>query len=209
MNAVRSTYPFVKRILDVIGSGMAMMFFLPILSIIAFLVRRDGGPALYADRRVGLHGKEFGCLKFRSMVMNGNEILAKHLENDPSAMAEWQATQKLRNDPRITWIGRFLRKTSLDELPQFINVFKGDMSLIGPRPVSHRELIERYGRNSRYYKLVRPGITGPWQISGRSKITYEKRVMMDVEYARNPSYLKDTKIIMATPAAVIFLRGAY
>jgi lipopolysaccharide/colanic/teichoic acid biosynthesis glycosyltransferase len=209
MRLVKMTFPVVKRVLDVIGSGMAILFFMPILSVIAFLVRRDGGPALYADQRVGLHGTEFGCLKFRSMVLNGSDVLSEHLRRNPVALEEWNATQKLKNDPRITRIGRFLRKTSLDELPQFINVLKGDMSLIGPRPVGKKELKDRYGKNARYYKLVRPGITGPWQISGRSKISYERRVMMDVEYCRNPSYLKDTKIIIATPAAVIFLRGAY
>jgi lipopolysaccharide/colanic/teichoic acid biosynthesis glycosyltransferase len=206
---INRSFPIVKRILDVIGSGLAILFFLPILSVIAFLVRRDGGPALYADVRIGKNGAKFGCLKFRSMVVNGNEVLADHLAKNHLAQEEWASTQKLRNDPRITSIGGFLRKSSLDELPQFINVFKGDMSLIGPRPVGQRELEERYGNSAAAYCSVKPGITGPWQISGRSNLSYEQRVMLDVEYATHPSYWKDTKIIMATPMVVMQRRGAY
>ena len=183
------------------------MILSPLLLAIAIMVRRGGGPALYRHKRVGFEGRMFGCIKFRSMDVNGDRILADLLANDADAAAEWAATQKLRNDPRITPIGRFLRHTSLDELPQLLNVLRGEMSLVGPRPVVQSEL-SFYGENADYYMLARPGVTGLWQVSGRSDTTYEQRVRLDVWYVRNWSLWHDLAILMKTVPVVLFRRGA-
>ena len=142
--------------------------------------------------------------------LKANEAaLAELLERDPEAAAEWEATRKLKNDPRVTRIGKFLRATSLDELPQLINVLKGEMSLVGPRPVTATELAANYGAAAEHYQLVRPGITGPWQVSGRSETSYDRRVALDVAYATQPSLVTDIRLLLATPAAVLLRRGAY
>lgn len=199
----------VKRTLDVVIAFIALIFLAPIMLVLAFLIRnRDGGPALFRQKRIGLDGKEFLCLKFRSMVTNAAEELDKVLKSDPEAAAEWARDQKLRNDPRITPVGRFIRKTSLDELPQLINILKGEMSIIGPRPIVQNE-IEKYGVFFQDYASVKPGVTGLWQISGRNDTTYEERVQLDVDYAKKWSIWLDLKILFMTIPAVLFSKGAY
>jgi len=198
-----------KRALDVAGAGALLLLGAPVFLLLALLVRADGGPAFYAHERIGRGGRRFGCLKFRSMVVDSAARLEALLASDPAARAEWEATRKLRDDPRITWVGRFLRATSLDELPQLINVLRGDMSLVGPRPVVAAELAAHYGVAAEHYLAVRPGITGLWQVSGRSDTSYAQRVALDVRYATNPSLLEDVRILLRTPAAVLLRRGAY
>ncbi|SDB43991.1 sugar transferase [Belnapia rosea] len=201
--------PGLKRALDIAGAGALLLLGAPVFLLLALLVRADGGPAFYAHERVGRGGRRFGCLKFRSMVVDSATRLEALLASDPAARAEWEATRKLRHDPRITWIGRLLRATSLDELPQLINVLRGDMSLVGPRPVVAAELAAHYGAAAEHYLAVRPGITGLWQVSGRSDTSYAQRVALDVRYATNPSLLEDVRILLRTPAAVLLRRGAY
>jgi len=201
--------PVAKRALDILGAGLLLFAAMPVFLVIAALVRLDGGPVFYAHERIGRGGRSFGCLKFRSMVPDADRRLAALLERDPFARAEWDATRKLKNDPRITWVGRFLRASSLDELPQLLNVLKGEMSLVGPRPVQANELAAFYGAAAQHYMSVRPGITGAWQVSGRNDTSYAQRVALDVAYASNPSLLTDLGILLRTPAAVLARRGAY
>jgi lipopolysaccharide/colanic/teichoic acid biosynthesis glycosyltransferase len=198
-----------KRGLDILGAAGLLLATLPLFLVLAVLVKLDGGPVFYAHERVGRGGRMFGCLKFRSMVQGADRKLAELLARDERARAEWEATRKLKNDPRVTWVGRFLRASSLDELPQIINVLRGDMSLVGPRPVQAAELAAYYGGAAHHYLSVRPGITGPWQISGRNDTTYAERVALDVAYVSRPSVLNDIRILLRTPAAVLARRGAY
>ena len=197
-----------KRALDVVGAALLLVLFAPVMAVIALLVARDGGAVFYAHRRVGRDGASFGCLKFRSMVPDADLRLAELLERDPAARAEWEATRKLRRDPRITSVGRFLRASSLDELPQLINVLKGEMSLVGPRPVQQAELNAFYGAAASYYRSVRPGLTGLWQISGRNDTSYAERVALDVHYVAEATLLDDLRILLRTPLAVLRRRGA-
>ncbi len=202
--------PALKRTIDIVGAAALLLALLVPLGLIALLVRADGGPVLFAHRRVGRGGASFGCLKFRSMVPDAERRLAALLARDPAARAEWEAARKLRDDPRVTWIGRFLRASSLDELPQLINVLKGEMSLVGPRPVQAAELATFYGAAAaEHYMAVRPGITGLWQVSGRSDTSYARRVALDVAYVSRPSLRADLRILLRTPAAVLLRRGAY
>jgi lipopolysaccharide/colanic/teichoic acid biosynthesis glycosyltransferase len=205
----KSLFPIAKRALDMIGAGIGLVLLSPFFLIAALMVRADGGPAFFAHQRVGRGGKLFGCLKFRSMVIDSQARLETLLANDPAARAEWEATRKLKNDPRITRIGRFLRSTSLDELPQLINVLRGEMSLVGPRPVQEAEIDRYYGASAAHYMAVRPGITGLWQVSGRSETSYESRVALDVAYVSRPSMIADLTILLRTPVAVLSRRGAH
>lgn len=205
----KALFPIAKRALDIIGAGVGLVLLAPFFLIVALMVRADGGPAFFAHQRVGRGGKLFGCLKFRSMVIDSQARLEALLANDPAARAEWEATRKLKNDPRITPIGRFLRSTSLDELPQLINVLLGEMSLVGPRPVQEAEIDRYYGASAAHYMAVRPGITGLWQVSGRSETSYESRVALDVAYVSRPSLLADLSILLRTPVAVLSRRGAH
>jgi lipopolysaccharide/colanic/teichoic acid biosynthesis glycosyltransferase len=198
----------LKRAFDVLAAGGMLLLLAPLFLLLAALVRRDGGAAFYAHTRVGQGGRGFGCLKFRSMVTDSQARLDALLAADPAARAEWEASRKLKNDPRITAIGHILRKTSLDELPQLVNVLRGEMSLVGPRPVVAAELDEYYGPAAAQYMSVRPGITGLWQVSGRSNTSYAQRVAMDVAYASQPSLWTDIKILARTPMAVLARRGA-
>jgi len=188
----------LKRSVDIVLSVFGIVLLAPLL-IICFAVTRlsSPGPALFRHRRVGFNGKHFDCLKFRTMVTDAPERLRRLLESDRLAAAEWEANRKLRDDPRITVIGAILRKSSLDELPQLFNVLKGDMSIVGPRPVTDEEL-ERYASSVGAYLSCRPGITGLWQVSGRSTTTYNKRVACDAFYARNWSMTLDAKIMVVT-----------
>jgi len=196
-----------KEALDGFAATLIVALLSPLFLVIALLVMLDGGPAFYSQRRVGYRGRHFGCLKFRSMVMDADARLAALLERDSAARAEWEESCKLTNDPRVTRIGRFLRKTSLDELPQLINVLRGEMSLVGPRPITQAEL-SRYGTGAEQYLAARPGITGRWQTSGRSDTSYDRRVQYDVEYVANWSLRTDVAILFATVPAVMLRRGA-
>jgi exopolysaccharide production protein ExoY len=199
---------FSKRMLDILGSAALLTLLSPLLLVITLMVRKDGAQVLFGHRRVGAQGRQFRCWKFRSMVPNAETVLRDVLERDPVARAEWEKDFKLRDDPRITPIGRFLRSTSLDELPQLINVLLGDMSLVGPRPIVPAEA-SRYGRRISSYCSVRPGLTGLWQISGRSDAAYRSRVAMDVVYARSKRISLDLRILAATAPVVISGRGSY
>lgn len=196
------------RMLDVLIALLALLFIAPLLLLLAAAVRSDGGPALYRQERIGRDGKVFNCLKLRSMVIDADVRLNMLLEQDEAARAEWERDHKLRVDPRITGFGRFLRKSSLDELPQLINVVRGDMSIVGPRPIVAGE-VTRYRGYFRYYCSVRPGITGLWQVSGRNDVSYRRRVACDVVYAKARCMPLDIKIIAATVPAVMFARGSF
>jgi len=185
-----------------------LVFLLPLMIFIALAVRlQDGGPALFKHRRVGLNGAAFRCWKFRTMRVDAEARLAELLAGDPEARSEWERDQKLRNDPRITPLGRFLRKSSLDELPQLINLLRGEMNLVGPRPIVEAE-IARYGWRYKHYQSVKPGITGLWQVSGRNAVDYRTRVAMDALYATRRSLGLDLRIIASTAPAVLFSRGS-
>jgi lipopolysaccharide/colanic/teichoic acid biosynthesis glycosyltransferase len=202
--------PHSKRAFDVVLALLLLALTSPLLLLLAGAARLDGGPALYAHHRVGRGGRAFRCLKFRTMVPGADRILAEHLARDPAARAEWEATRKLRRDPRITRVGRLLRSTSLDEMPQIVNVLRGEMSFVGPRPVVPDELDEHYGLIGRgAYLSVRPGITGLWQVSGRSDTGYEERVALDIAYVRRPSFRQDLVILLRTVGAVLRRQGAY
>jgi lipopolysaccharide/colanic/teichoic acid biosynthesis glycosyltransferase len=179
----------------------------PMLVIAAMIVRLDGAPVLFGHYRVGLRGKLFRCFKFRSMYRNSEQMLSEVLRNDPAAHAEWERDHKLANDPRVTPIGRLLRRTSLDELPQLLNVLRGEMSLVGPRPITVAELT-RYGSVRWHYLSVLPGITGSWQVNGRTNTTYEERVALDREYIEKRSPTLDLKILLQTVKVVITRDGA-
>ncbi len=197
------------RVLDIVAAFTLLILFLPVLLLIAALIKlQDGGPALFWQLRLGHGGRRFPCFKFRSMVMDAPAKLEAYLAANPEARAEWQRDHKLRNDPRITALGAFLRKSSLDELPQFLNVLRGDMSLVGPRPIVDAEIV-RYGRFIRHYCSVRPGITGLWQVSGRNDVSYRRRVAMDVLYVRNHSFSGNLQILAKTVPSVLLRRGSY
>lgn len=198
----------MKRLFDVTVASALLVLLAPFMLGVAALIRRDGGPALFAHRRVGMNDTRFGCLKFRTMIVNADEVLRRVLETDPEARAEWERDFKLRNDPRITPVGRFLRRTSLDELPQLINVVRGEMSLVGPRPIIEKEM-ERYGDDIRYYLEARPGLTGLWQVSGRNDSGYGRRVKLDAWYVKNWSLWHDITILLKTVRVVLTKEGAY
>ena len=199
---------YQKRIVDIVLalSGIALLAPLLIICYIA-TVLSSPGPALFRHRRVGFNGKHFNCLKFRTMVTDAPERLRNLLESDPMAAAEWRSNRKLRNDPRVTAIGAILRKSSLDELPQLFNVLRGEMSIVGPRPVPDEEL-ERYAASITAYLACRPGITGLWQVSGRSTTTYSKRIACDTFYSNNWSMSLDAKIVIVTLPALLATDGA-
>ncbi len=197
------------RIFDIFVAAVAIVILAPVMVALAVLIRAaDGGPALFAHDRVGLGGRAFRCIKFRTMVVDADVRLAQLLAEDPFARREWQSHYKLRSDPRISRLGGFLRRSSLDELPQLFNVLRGDMSIVGPRPIVISE-IPLYGRRYRTLCSVRPGMTGLWQVSGRNDTTYRRRVALDTVYAKNKSLLWDMKIMAMTISAVIFARGSY
>lgn len=200
--------PDLTRLLDIVIASLAILFLGPLMLIIALAVWIvDPGPIFFAHHRIGRSGRIFPCYKFRSMVTNSQEVLERLLESDNVARLEWEVNHKLTDDPRITKIGRFLRKSSLDELPQFFNVLRGDMGLVGPRPIVAAEVV-RYGRYFREYCAVRPGITGLWQISGRSDTTYRRRVALDVMYSRNRTMRLNMRILAATPLVVVIAKGS-
>jgi exopolysaccharide production protein ExoY len=196
-----------KRFLDLALCVLLIPLILPVVAVIALIVRRDGGPAFFGHERIGRDGVPFRCLKIRSMVPTAGARLQALLREDPKAAAQWKAERKLDNDPRVTWFGAFLRKSSLDELPQMWNVLRGEMSLVGPRPVPRDELDENYGRYKRIYQSMRPGVTGLWQVSGRNDVSYAERVRMDVDYANGISLWLDLTIVTRTVFAVLNSTG--
>ncbi len=201
----------LRRIFDILFSILVLILTFPLFIAIAIAIKlTDKGPIFFKHKRVGLNGKTFEVIKFRTMYPDAQEKLKELLEKDPKAREEWEKTFKLKNDPRVTPIGKFLRKTSLDELPQFINVLKGEMSVVGPRPVTEEELKKYYGDKAKYYLSVKPGITGYWQVEGRSDVEdYKKRVEMDVWYVKNRSFWLDLKIILKTIKVMLTGKGAY
>ncbi|MBR1279656.1 sugar transferase [Bradyrhizobium sp. AUGA SZCCT0283] len=198
-----------KRAADIVLSLCGIVLLAPFF-ILCYVATAcfSPGPVLFRHKRVGFNGMPFDCLKFRTMAIDAPARLHRHLEADPAAASEWIATRKLRNDPRVTAIGTILRRSSLDELPQLFNVLKGDMSIVGPRPVTEEEL-DRYSDAITAYYACRPGITGLWQVSGRSNTTFQRRVVLDSHYAHHWSMVLDAKIIMATIPAVCFSNTAY
>ena len=203
--------PWWKRPFDIVVSLFCIILFTPIMLLIALAIKlTDGGKVIYSHTRIGYNGKKIKVFKFRSMYMDAEDRLKNILDTDENAKKEWERTFKLKNDPRVTPIGKFLRKTSLDELPQFFNVLKGDMSIVGPRPVVQEELEKFYKDKAIIYKSVKPGVTGYWQVEGRSDIEdYEERVKMDEFYIKNQSFWLDIKIILKTIKVMCTGKGAY
>jgi exopolysaccharide production protein ExoY len=205
---IRRANGLTKRAIDVTLAAAGLIFLLPVLVVVAAVIAAvDRQNPIFGHKRVGRHGDDFRCWKFSSMRADGDAILAEHFAANPEAACEWSENRKLREDPRVTKLGRFLRKTSIDELPQLVNVVLGEMSLVGPRPITREELL-RYGRDRRYYLVVRPGITGLWQVSGRSDVSYERRVQYDRAYIENWSVAGDVAILVRTIPAVLLSDGA-
>ena len=199
----------LKRSVDLAIASATLVCFSPLFLMIAAMIKlSDGGPVLYRHQRVGHHSRPFGCLKFRTMTTKGDELLKAHLQASPEAAKEWRESRKLKSDPRVTTIGAVLRHLSLDELPQLINVMRGEMSLVGPRPIVTEEIC-KYGSKSELYFRARPGLTGPWQVSGRNDVSYDRRIRLDCDYVENWSLWRDIVIIAKTIPAVIFARGSY
>ncbi len=200
----------IKRLVDIIAGLAGTILLIPIticIYIAKKILKEDDGPIFYDQLRIGKGGKHFKLYKYRSMVIGADKILEEYLAENEEARIEFEQNQKLKNDPRITKLGNFLRKTSLDEFPQFINILKGDMSLVGPRPIVDRE-VELFGDKMKTVHSVRPGLTGYWAANGRSDTTYEQRVEMEAYYAENFSLLLDIKIIFKTIKSVIKKEGA-
>lgn len=197
-----------KRALDLLVSLLLLPALIPVMAAIWLVIRRDGGAALFCQPRVGMNGRVFGCYKFRTMVVDAERVLEEMIARDPEVAEEWHRLQKLRRDPRITAIGRVLRKTSLDELPQILNVLKGDMSLVGPRPFlpAQQPIYDAAGGHA-YYRL-RPGVTGLWQVFSRHDTTFASRVRFDEAYGQNLSALGDLSLILRTAKVVLSRTGA-
>ncbi len=199
----------LHRVFDVFFALALILVLLPVFAFLAIVVKcSDGGPVLYAQKRIGRGGAYFPCFKFRSMVTNSDQVLQQLLAVSPEARAEWDRDRKLRRDPRVTAVGRIMRKTSLDELPQLFNILVGQMSVVGPRPIVQSE-IPLYGVYFGDYCSVRPGLTGLWQISGRNDVTYEERVQLDRSYVQSRSLVGDFSILARTVPAVLLSRGCY
>jgi exopolysaccharide production protein ExoY len=199
----------IKRALDISMALAAFVALSPLFILTALLVTlTDPGPIFYRHVRLGHGRRSFACIKFRTMVANADEVLEQHLRSSPNAAAEWAAARKLKNDPRITRVGAVLRKLSIDELPQLINVLRGEMSMVGPRPIVFDE-VPLYGTDIDFYFSARPGLTGVWQVSGRSDATYSRRVALDRRYVENWSLWTDLVVVIKTVPAVLTARNAY
>ena len=206
---VHADFKAGKRALDLIVSIVLMILLMPLLILIATSIKvSEGGPVFFTQMRIGKNGSRFRCVKFKTMVADAEQVLDAYLEQCSEARIEWMETQKLRNDPRVTPLGQFLRKSSLDELPQLFNVALGDMSLVGPRPIIEAE-IPRYGDDIFAYISVRPGITGLWQVSGRSNCTYVERVKLDARYVSEWRLQNDILILLRTVPALLRRVGSY
>ncbi len=198
-----------KRLVDILLILLSLPVTLPILGLLSMVVlMTTPGPIFYSHRRIGRNGAFFSMWKFRTMCENSAEVLEDYLTRHPEARAEWSRTHKLRFDPRVTGIGRFLRRYSLDELPQLWNVIAGKMTLVGPRPIVAAE-VEKYGDGFRFYRRVKPGLTGLWQVSGRSQLTYPQRVQLDCDYVEKWSMRRDFVILLRTFLSVVNQDGAY
>jgi lipopolysaccharide/colanic/teichoic acid biosynthesis glycosyltransferase len=203
------SYRVGKRSFDIALCLLMAPFVLPVCLLIALCSQIDSpGPVFYCHRRIGLYGKSFGMWKFRTMCKDADTVLHHYLEQHPELLQEWKTQHKLKNDPRVTRLGTFLRRTSLDELPQIWNVFKGSMSFVGPRPIVDAE-VHKYGNHFQCFTEIRPGMTGLWQVSGRSTLSYEARIKLDVHYAREWSGMLDMKILLKTFSCVVNSDGAF
>ena len=199
------TYDFIKRAIDIIISGVGFIILLPIFILLAIIIKIDSkGPIFFKHKRIGKHGKKLEIYKFRTMIENAEEAMKYSTEEQKK---EFEENFKLENDPRVTRVGKILRKTSLDELPQIINILKGEMSIIGPRPIVKNEL-EKYGKNKEKFLSVAPGLTGYWAANGRSDVSYEERMALELYYVDNRSLLLDLKIFLKTIGSVLRGRGA-
>lgn len=199
----------MKKLIDLIGGIIGVMLLIPITIFVAIcnVISRENGPIFFKQQRIGKNGKVFTMYKYRTMVVGAEEILQKHIDEQTEIGKEYIQNKKIKNDPRVTKIGKFLRASSLDEFPQFINVLKGDMSLVGPRPYLNTEKDDL----GSYYPVIskmKPGLTGPWQVSGRSNLTFQDRIKLDIKYYENRSFWKDLKIILLTVKKVILKEGA-
>ena len=204
-------YKLIKRLFDILFSLFILVVFFPLFMIIALLIKLSSrGPIFFLQERVGKNNIPFKCIKFRTMHPEAKDILQNILKKDNKIKKEFEETHKIKNDPRITTIGKLLRKTSLDELPQFINVLRNEMSIVGPRPIVKAEK-KKYGKNLIKLLSIKPGITGLWQVSGRNNLTYKKRVMLDINYIKNYNLLMDIRILIRTFGVILFPldRGAY
>nr|WP_240453735.1 sugar transferase [Chachezhania antarctica] len=197
---------FGKRAADIVLCLTLLPVIAPVILMLWLFVRRDGGPGFFGHRRIGQNGKVFRCWKIRTMVVDAETKLRDHLAKNPAAAEEWERDRKLENDPRITKLGNFLRKSSLDELPQIWNVLRGDMSFVGPRPIVRSEM-NKYGVYRNAYKTMKPGITGLWQVSGRNDISYDERIGLDLEYMQTVSFFKDLELVAKTGTAVLSRTG--
>ena len=204
-------YKLFKKLFDLLFSLFFLIISLPFFIIIALFIKLSSrGPIFYLQERIGKNNIPFRCIKFRTMYPEAKDILENLLMKDDKLKKEFEATHKIKNDPRVTTIGKLLRKTSLDELPQFINVLRGEMSIVGPRPIVNKEK-NKYGKNLKKVFSVRPGITGLWQVSGRNNLTYKTRVRLDLNYIENYNFLMDIRILIRTIGVILFPldRGAY
>lgn len=210
--AVRTGEPtgdWRKRALDIALAATALVALLPLILLVMLAIRLSSpGPVVYGHERIGRGGRRFRCLKFRTMVTDGDRVLKTHLASCEASRKEWEESRKLRKDPRVTGIGAVLRSTSVDELPQLINILRGDMSLVGPRPVVQDEM-RFYGPLASLYYSARPGLTGLWQVSGRSDVSYDARVAFDRLYVESWSLRGDIMLILRTVPAVLLRRGTY
>ncbi|MAP95535.1 MAG: UDP-phosphate galactose phosphotransferase [Ponticaulis sp.] len=198
-----------KRAFDVACALGALLFLSPLLLAIAVLIKLDdGGPVLFRQRRIGRDGRHFPFLKFRSMSVNAEAALAELIQRDAEAAKEWNKYKKLKKDPRITKIGHFIRRSSIDELPQLINILTGDMSVIGPRPIMSDQ-IDDYGSNFDHYCAVRPGLSGLWQVSGRNEKTFQERASLDAEYVKSWTFFGDVKLVAQTVPVVLLSKGSF
>jgi exopolysaccharide production protein ExoY len=203
------SYRVAKRTFDILLALALAPLVLPVVLVLMAVMKLSShGPVFYRQRRIGQFGRPFFLYKFRTMVPNGDSLLARHLEDTPGALQEWEEHYKLRTDPRVTSLGAALRRTSLDELPQLVNVLAGHMSFVGPRPVVEEEL-SRYGGALAYYTAAKPGLTGLWQVSGRGTLSYQARVSLDMQYVKTWSFVQDLRVLLRTAAAVSRCDGAY
>ena len=210
ISAEHIRHNFTKRTFDIVFSLIVIALPLPLFLCIGLLIAiTSKGKIIYGHKRMGRGGTPFYCYKFRTMYADADARLKELLKTDPAIRAEWESSFKLKNDPRITPLGKFLRKTSLDEFPQFWNVIKGDLSVVGPRPVVEDEMVKYFNKRAAIVLSIRPGLTGLWQVSGRSNVSYEERIRLDEEYVKTQSFWLDLKLIAKTLPAILSSRGAY
>lgn len=210
ISAENIRHNFTKRTFDIFFSLFVLVFTFPLFFLIGLLIAVSSrGKIIYGHKRMGRGGTSFSCYKFRTMYADADIRLKELLKLDPALKAEWESSFKLKNDPRITPFGKFLRKTSLDEFPQFWNVIKGDLSVVGPRPVVEDEMVKYFNKRAAIVLSIRPGLTGLWQVSGRSNVSYEERIRLDEEYVKTQSFWLDLKLIAKTLPAILSSRGAY